>query len=72
MEKVAGALSDMVMCQVDGELSLLGLRDEFGTCIKPIKHIVLGMILAKMANMKARREHDERTDPSDCFGSAHT
>src|ERR1051326_5964854 len=45
MARVADALSDIVMCQVNGELSILGLRDDFGSCMKPIKHIVLGLIL---------------------------
>jgi hypothetical protein len=29
MEKIADALSDIVVCQVEGELAVLGLQDEF-------------------------------------------
>jgi hypothetical protein len=64
MEMVADALSDIVMTQVQGELSILGLRDHFGGCLKPIKHIVLGMILAKMGDMKKRLEWtDDENNP---------
>jgi hypothetical protein len=54
MEKVADALSDILMTQVTGELRNLGLLDHFRLCIQPIKHIVLGLVLAKMADMKTR------------------
>ena len=54
MEKIADALSDILVCQLEGELALLGLRDQFGACMNPIKQIVLGMILARMAEMKTR------------------
>jgi hypothetical protein len=61
MVKVADALSDIVMCQVQGELSILGLLDHFRSCVEPVKHIVLGMVLARMAQMKRHLEsiHDD-------------
>lgn len=54
MEKVGLALADIIANQVGGELTILGLRDEFRHCIEPIRNIVLGLVLAKMANMKSR------------------
>jgi hypothetical protein len=64
MATVADTLSDIVMCQVNGELSILGLGDDFAACMKPIKHIVLGLILGKMSDMQVRlRSMADEDDP---------
>jgi hypothetical protein len=40
IETVPDALSEIVMTQVIGELRILGLRDRFSSCVKPIKYRV--------------------------------
>jgi hypothetical protein len=63
MEEVGLTLADIIANQVHGELTILGLRDDFTHCIEAIRNIVLGRVLAKMANMQTRfglrDEHDD-------------